>query len=70
MARLMSGRPKKRERSVSLRLPASFVAKVRRLALDAGQDVGDWLAQAVGREVDEMHARLVRRLAAQEGKEA
>jgi hypothetical protein len=57
------GRPKKPEPSDPIRAPRSFVRKVRRLALQAGMDPGDYLATEFGDAIDRRHAKMIQDLA-------
>jgi hypothetical protein len=56
------GRPKKAEPTEPMRMPRSFVRKVRRLALHAEMDPGDWMVQEFGPAVDKRHAKMVEEL--------
>lgn len=53
------GRPKKDEPSESLRLPQSVVRKLRRLALHANMDPGDYVKQEFGAMIDKKHAKML-----------
>ncbi len=57
------GRPKKSEPTEPVRLPSSFVKKLRRLALHADMDPGDYLAKEFGELLDRRHAKMVEELA-------
>lgn len=53
------GRPKKPEPSEPIRMPRSFARKIRRLALHAEMDPGDYLAREFGEPVDRRHAKML-----------
>lgn len=59
----LMGRPKKAEPTEPVRLPRSFARKVRRLALEAEKDPGDYLADEFGAAVDKRHAKMLDDLA-------
>lgn len=67
MADILSGmgRPKKAEPTVPIRLPESFAKKLRRLALEAGVDPGDYLVTKFGDSLDRHYAKMVEELAKQ-----
>ncbi len=60
------GRPKKSEPSEQIRVPRSIARKLRRLAVEAEMDVGDYLAQEFGEAIDRRHRKWVGELASQE----
>ncbi|MFO0802010.1 MAG: hypothetical protein U0791_02650 [Gemmataceae bacterium] len=49
------GRPKKSEPTEPIRIPRSLVRKLRRLALHAEMDPGDYLAAEFGDAIDRRH---------------
>jgi hypothetical protein len=57
------GRPKKPEPSEPVRIPRSFARKLRRLALHAEKDPGDYLVAEFGSALDRKHAKMVEELA-------
>ena len=62
------GRPKKDEPTDPIRVPRSFARKLRRLALHAKKDAGDYLADEFGEALGRRHAKMVEELArAEEG---
>lgn len=62
------GRPKKDEPSESMRLPQSVVRKLRRLALHANMDPGDYVKQEFGPLIDKKHAKMLEEQVKEEGK--
>lgn len=53
------GRPRKAEPTMPVRLPASLVRRVRRLAAHHDMDPGDYLAEKVGPLVDRDEAKML-----------
>jgi len=53
------GRPKKPEPTEPVRMPQSLVKKIRRLALHADMDPGDYLAAEFGDAIDRRHAKML-----------
>lgn len=53
------GRPKKAEPTEAVRLPQSFVRKLRRLALHADMDPGDYVAAEFGEALERRHAKML-----------
>lgn len=53
------GRPKKSEPTEPMRLPASIVRRIKRLAAHAGMDPGDYVAQQFGPVIDREEKRML-----------
>ena len=64
------GRPKKAEPSEPLRLPKSLARKIRRLAMHADIDPGDYVAREFGAATDKKHDKMLEELAKESGKKA
>jgi hypothetical protein len=56
----MSRRPKP-EPTVSIRLYASTVKKIRQLAIASGRDPADWFAECFGDELNKKHRKALER---------
>lgn len=61
------GRPKKPEPTEPIRIPRSLARKLRRLALHAEMDPGDYLAAEFNEAIDRRHLKMMDELA-REGK--
>jgi hypothetical protein len=55
-------RKKKDERTSQIRLPHSFVIKIRHLADMDGMDPGDWIVQEFGELIAKKYAKLSDRM--------
>jgi hypothetical protein len=53
------GRPKKAEPTEPIRVPRSFARKIRRLAMHADMDAGDYLATEFADAIDRRHAKMI-----------
>ena len=62
------GRKKKDEPTTPMRLPRSFVLKIRHLADRAGKDPGDWLVDEFGAAISQQFAKAARELARKDGR--
>lgn len=63
------GRPKKSEASQPLRVPASFLKRVKRVAAHRGVDPGDYVARAMSGELDRDEAEMLRAIAEERGEQ-
>lgn len=61
------GRPKKAEPTEPIRIPRSLARKLRRLALHAEMDPGDYLAAEFNDAIDRRHSKMLNELS-HEGK--
>lgn len=61
------GRPKKSEPTEAVRMPRSVARKLRRLALHAEMDPGDYLAKEFGDGIDRRYAKMVEEMGKEVG---
>ena len=61
------GRPRKAEPTEGVRIPVSFVKKLRRLALHHELDPGDYLVREFAAGLEKRHAKMLKEQASEAG---
>lgn len=56
------GRPKKDEPTDRIRMPASVIRRIKRIAAHLDLDPGDWVAQAIETALDRAEAKMVKEI--------
>lgn len=59
----MPGRPKKKEPTEPVRVPSSYLKRVRRVAAHLGVDPGDYIAKSHGGQLDRDEAKMLQDIA-------